>query len=176
VTSKSPTPWRRALIALSAALSFGASEGEPPPAEQLRRLEETGLRQAREAVRTDADLLPFAFVVRSDGRTQKLATRRSPGLSGAEIAVSLIEGLRSRAKAGAYRAVSVFRFVRITLPEGRKTHAIQVGLEHVGGRCEEVFLPYHETSEHEIRFEPALRRSRSAEVFPRCDPRESAVP
>jgi hypothetical protein len=114
--------------------------------------------------------------VREDGRTQRLTTKKSRPRRGVDASAALIEGLRKRAASGAYRAVAIFRFVRITLPGGQKTHAIYAGSEHASGHCGEVFVPYHETDDHEIRFESELRRSRAPEVFQRCDPLQESEP
>jgi hypothetical protein len=169
--------WRAGPTAFGAALALCAQVASAvPPAEQLRRLEETGLAQARKTVRGKAELRPFAFVVREDGRTQRLDAKKSRSRRGTDASAALIEGLRSRAAAGAYRAVAVFRFVVITLPGGAKSHAIHAGMEHASGRCREVFVPYRVGDEREIRFEPELVRSRAAEIFASCDPLETPEP
>lgn len=171
------TRWRLAALALGAAIALGAGVATGvPPGEQLRRLEETGLDLARRTVLEKGELRPFAFVVREDGRTQRLSAKKSRPRRGVDASAKLIEGLRARAAKGAYRAVAVFRFVVITLPDGAKSNAIHAGLEHANGRCGEVFLPYRETDEREIRFEPELRRSRAAEIFAHCDPLEGPPP
>ena len=175
---RSRTALRRHLaLVLGAALALGASEGAPiTPAEELRRLEETGLQQAREVVLKDEITTPFAFVVRSDGRSQRLAPRIPRGLRRADkIVASLMDGLRSQAQAGAYRAVAVFRFVIITLPGGGESKAVHAGLEREAGRCVEIFLPYAETDEGETHFEAALRRSRRPQIFAHCEPLESTT-
>ena len=175
------SPWsRRRLVAVlvpSALLALGAGDtGELPPGEQLRRLEETGLGLARKVVEARQPLVPFAFVVRDDGRTQRLSARSSRLRRGEDASAALVEGLRERATSGAYRAVAVFRFVSITLAGGEESSAIYISLEHASGRCGEIFVPYREEDDHAIRFEPEMRRSRVAEFFPRCDPPQPTGP
>lgn len=169
--------WLVAALASSAVLALAAADPEElPPGEQLRRLEETGLGLARKTVEAKQPLLPFAFVVRDDGRTQRLSARASRLRRLKDPSAALIDSLRERAASGDYRAVAMVRFVVITLPGDRKSDAIQIGLEHASGRCGEVFVPYHEDDEHAIRFEPEMRRARVAEFFARCDPPPPGTP
>ena len=171
------TPARIAL-ACAAALLLGASEdarGELPAS--LLRIEETGLGLARKAIERDATLTPFAFVVRSDGRTQRVSPvkkRRHRGVSRFE---SLVSGLRPKAAAGEYEAVVIFHYVVITLPDGDEAMAIQVGIEDAQGHCSESFVPYRKTKDDEIELDPAYHRSREPQVFPRCDaPGKTSTP
>jgi hypothetical protein len=169
----------RLALACGAALVLGAGgTASLPPAEQLRRLEETGLDLARKAVEQKTSLAPFVFVVRSDGRTQRLApkkTRRRQ--TTAQVVESLIEGLHDQAAAGAYDAVAVFRFVIISLPaDAGESSAIHVSLEHESGHCEDVFVPYRKTQKGRVVLEPDFRKSREAQIFERCDPIPSSDP
>ena len=160
----------RLALVIAAAWLVGADAAPTTAVDALARLERTGLNLARLRLEKGEALVPYAFVLRSDGRTQRVSPKLSPRQRTAEdVAAALVEGLRSRAARGEYQAVAIFRFVVIKLPGGGESNAIHAGLEHQSGSCAQVYVPYRKPEKSSLEFEPELRRSREAEVFEHCE-------
>jgi hypothetical protein len=170
-------PRRAAALAIAATLLAGSAAGQTPvPADQpdpdLSLLVDAGLAFARARLtQPDAqgELLPFAFVVRADGKLQRVAPSAGRELPSPESLLQLLgQAFRDDARTGAYRAVAIFADVLIALPDGSQTDAIQVGLESASGRCADVYFPYTRTPEGALRFAEPIAGARTAVVFERC--------
>jgi hypothetical protein len=166
-----------AALAVAASLLAGSAAGQTPtaPADQLdpdlSLLVDAGLAFARARLTqpgATGELLPFAFVVRADGKLQRIAPSPGKELPGPESLIELLgQAFRDDARTGAYRAVAIFADVVIALPDGAETDAIQVGLESASGRCADVYFPYTRT-EGGLRFREPISGARTAVVFERC--------
>jgi hypothetical protein len=173
----------RLTAALAAGLLAGAAAAQPgpgpaPPDADLSLLVDAGLAFATTRLAQGGELLPFAFVVRADGKLQRVAPSTKRELPSPESLLELLgQAFRDDARAGAYRAVAIFADVVIALESGAQTDAIQVGLEAASGRCADVYFPYARGPEGELRFEAPIHSARTAVVFERCDETvEIAVP
>jgi hypothetical protein len=164
-----------AAASLAVFLLLGAgpvqTPADPPDAD-LSLLVDAGLAFARARLTqpgAPGELLPFAFVVRADGKLQRVAPSEGRELPSPESLLELLgQAFRDDARAGAYRAVAIFADVVIALPGGAQTDAIQIGLESASGRCADVYFPYTRTPEGALRFAEPIAGARTAVVFERC--------
>jgi len=67
-----------------------------------------------------------------------------PDVNAQEIIELTLDGFRTGARSGEYKAVALCVDVRVNAPDGSgKTDAIRVTLEENGGEALNVFIPYH---------------------------------
>jgi hypothetical protein len=165
---------RRGLAAAALAAWIGLAAqagGQAPPeaAQDARLLVENGIAVARNALRDGDAVFPFAFFMDPDGRVQRLSPKPSQRLPAPEALLDLLErSFRERAEAGECRAVAIVVDVRIALPGGGETDAVQVGVEHRAGHCENIFYPYARTPQGELRFDDPITSRRRGVVFSSC--------
>lgn len=98
-------------------------------------------------VRKRGAFLPHAAVLDTSGDV-RLLTAAPPGLenravSSVEVLPALHDALRATACAEDLRAIAVCEDVTITPHGGKKTAAIKVLVEHQGGLCVALYLPFH---------------------------------
>ena len=160
---------------LCALLLAGAAAAQAPPESDttdpdLSLLLDAGLAFATTRLAQGGELLPFAFVVRADGKLQRVAASTGKELPDPASLLELLgQAFRDAARAGSYRAVAIFADVVIALPDGAQSDAIQVGLESASGRCADVYFPYTRAKPDELRFAAPIAGARTAVVFERCD-------
>jgi hypothetical protein len=167
---------RRAGLALAlclvACVAAPARAEETVPeeaAEDARILIENSIAVARSALAQEGRFHPFAFFVAADGRVQRLTPRRDVALPGPAESLGLLEAaFRERAQAGECRAIALVADVVIALPGGGQSDALQVGIEHRSGYCQDFFHPYERGTGGEIRFGEPLSRRRTGSVFAEC--------
>jgi hypothetical protein len=171
--ARGPAQLARALataLAACAAFAAGAEESVPPEAaEDARILVETGIAVARRTLGTEGDFHPFAFFMGPDGRLQRVTPRRDVALPAPDAVLELLQAaFRERAAAGECRAVAVVADVVIALPGGGESDALQVGIEHRSGYCQNFFHPYERGPDGSLRFGEPISSRRRGVVFPDC--------
>jgi len=138
-------------------------------AEDAKVLVENGVAVARSTLAKEGSFHPFAFFVAPDGRVQRVTPKRDVALPAPDEALALLQAaFRQRAEAGECRAFAVVADVVIALPGGGQSEALQVGVEHRSGYCQNFFHPYERRSDGTIRFGEPLSSRRKGVVFPEC--------
>ena len=173
---------RRSANALAAAIMLALAAPIPLPgraedtvsaeaAEDAKVLVENGVAVARSTLAKEGSFHPFAFFVAPDGRVQRVTPKRDVALPAPDEALALLQAaFRQRAEAGECRAFAVVADVVIALPGGGQSDALQVGVEHRSGYCQNFFHPYERRSDGTIRFGEPISSRRKGMVFPNCDP------
>jgi hypothetical protein len=148
------------------------SEGERPtdPKGQVEELMNDGMTLAEKMLRERKELVPFGVVRKYDG---SLLTVGAWDGRGQPVSKDLIEqlnkGFRKGAESGEYDATAVFSEVLTTPSDGKtKTDAVQIGLEHRGGYCVDVVIPYTRSPEGKIQFGELSTSKREGSAF-RCN-------
>lgn len=138
------------------------------PEQELISLGERGMAAATSVLKSGAQLPPFAFVMRADGTTQRVAASERSA-SHEKLVATLENDLRAAAEEGRYKAVAILADVVIALPDGTRSDAILVGLEHRAGSCRNVFHPYTRSDEGTLSFQKPISGARAGKVFAACD-------
>ena len=170
----------RVLAAVAAALlpvpAVAAAAGSEPSASARQESEDEvallvahGVAFARNALREQGGFAPYAFVMRDDGSVQRISAPGGRAMSPEDLLDALGAAFRSRAAAGAYRAVAIFADVVIAAPDGEQKEAVHAGAEHRDGYCRNVYTPYRRTPGGDLVFESALVTAREGRIFARCD-------
>jgi hypothetical protein len=121
--------------------------GRPPEREDLDAILDVLLRFAREQIQKRGELGPIGAVMADSGEVQLLAVD-----TGAEQRLStehidfLRATMRRRAAAGEIRAAGIGFEATVAGPNGLRTDAIAVTLEHRAGDCVDVTMPYERRS------------------------------
>lgn len=139
------------------------------PEEEVRLLGDYGIAYTTRALQGGAQFYPFAFIMRSDGKIQRVGPKELPDFPTQDkLLRTLVEGFRDVAEKGGYRAVAIVADVVIEMPDGRESDAIQLGLEH--GECffRNVFYPYTLSEEGVLSFGKPLSGGRRPRVFVGC--------
>ncbi len=162
--------WRGGLV-LAAALGAAHAGHGAAPLEAEREAEmlmQQGIDLARGVLLAGSGLRPFAFVMRPDGKVQRLVPAVSEDMPAAdELLVALETGLRQQAESGALRSSAVFVDV-VVAHEGSESGALQARLEHSAGYCVDVFYLYSRDEAGALQFQPPITRARQGTVFAGC--------
>lgn len=153
-----------ALLAAVAWAEIAAS-----PEEETQKLVDAGLAAVRDRLGDPEDQIqPFAFVMRTDGRLQKLSPADDQATPDA---VSLLGALQRhitrKAADGEIRASAIFADVVVSL-RGAETDALLAGVEHVSGYCRNFYFTYLRTGSGELHVSEAIPASRKGSVFGSC--------
>jgi hypothetical protein len=160
--------WALALLA-SAPLGARAGEVSPEAAEDAKVLVENAVSVARATLAKEGRFHPFAFFMTSDGRVQRVTPKQDVALPSPDETLGLLQAaFRQRAEAGECRAIALVADVVIALPGGGRSDALQVGVEHRDGYCQNFFHPYEREPDGAIRFGEPLSSRRRGTVFPSC--------
>jgi hypothetical protein len=160
--------WALALVA-SAPLAARAGDVPPEAAEDVKVLLENAIAVARATLAKEGRFHPFAFFMASDGRVQRVTPKQDVALPSPDEVFALLQAaFRQRAEAGECRAVALVADVVISLPGGGQGDALQVGVEHRDGYCQDFFHPYEREPDGTLRFGEPLSRRRRGAVFPGC--------
>jgi len=123
---------------------------------------------AQQMLSKQGGFFPFGATVTADGQLAMAA-----GHTGEEqpepVAVIelLVAGFRKHAATGSIRAAGVCLDARVVPPGAtEKTDAIWAQLEHVGGQCVDVYLPYQKTADGRFEFGKIFAGPRAPRVFP----------
>ncbi len=143
------------------------------PQQELQRLLREGNVRARDQVEAGIEFLPYAYVKLRDGsvrvvdpprQMKRQANERVPD----EAFADLLEKLEEERKAsGGFRAVAIFTDDEVKI-EGRKTFAVQAGLEHESGFCLDVFTPYRRMARGEVVHRKAVSSQRPEGLILDC--------
>ena len=143
------------ILALAlASPASGKEKPAPTPQQELERLLREGNARARDSLEAGVEFLAFAHVKHRDGKVRVV---NAPAMKGASHTPHRgfqrvpSQALDELAAAGGYRAVAIFTADEVRI-EGKKTSAIQAGLEHESGYCVNVFTPYTRLREAEVLF------------------------
>ncbi len=153
-----------------ASPAFGEEKQAPTPQQELERLLREGNARAKASLEAGVDFLAFAYVKHRDGEVRVVD---APALKGASHTThrgfqrvpskaldELVKKLRDgQEAAGGYRAVAIFTDDEVRI-EGKKTSAIQAGLEHESGYCVNVFTPYGRLLEAELVYGKSVSSER----------------
>jgi len=151
----------------------GETEPVPTAAEaadeqaEVRRLMNFCFALARQILTEHPAFHPFAFVLEQNGQIAQVALSEGQDHEGAFLLETLEDLLRGRAAEGRYRAIGIAADVHIA-HDGKETDAIQVGLEHAGGYCVHVYLPYERSEDGEVTVGEAVSAARTGTVFGPC--------
>ncbi len=168
------------LAGLLALVLATASHGDGPsgetvpvptatPEQEVRTLGDYGIRYTTQALQSGAQFYPFAFIMRADGKIQRVAPKEMPEFpTQDQLLQTLVAGFNEVAEEGRYRAVAIVADVVIAMPDGRESEAIQLGLEHSGCYFRNVFYPYTLSEEGVLTFGEPLSGKRRARVFTGC--------
>ncbi|MDJ0847754.1 MAG: hypothetical protein QNK04_05135 [Myxococcota bacterium] len=156
-------------IALGLAAAAPGRAAAPLDAEQeVRMLMGQGLDLARGVLLAGSVLRPFAFVMRPDGKVQRLVPSASGSPPPADELLDALEaGLHEQALAGALRGSAVFVDV-VVAHEGAESEALQARLEHVAGYCIDIFYLYSRDADGAVRFGEPVTRARKGTIFAGC--------
>ncbi len=134
-----------------ASPALGVETEAPTPEKELQRLLQEGNARAKADLEAGVHFLAFAYVKHRDGEVRVVDTPAMKGVGTSherykrvpsEALDELLKKLRDGQEgAGGYRAVAIFTDDEVRI-EGKKTSAIQAGLEHESGYCVNVFTPY----------------------------------
>jgi len=144
-------------------------ETRPQDETDVSQLLNYGLALASQILGEYPGFHPFAFVMEKNGQIGQVALSEGNDHEGAVLLDSLREILVVRAAEGRYRAVAIVADTHIA-HGGKETDAIQVGLEHAGGYCVNVYLPYERSEEGAVTLGKAVSAVRQGAVFGPCDP------
>jgi hypothetical protein len=125
------------------------------------------LPHAQELLKKYGEFYPFAASLTTDGQVELHA-----GYSGEEKPPSqeiidlLVEGLRSEAQEGRFRAAGICFDVRVQPPDGQaKTDAVAVTLEHQAGDAVCVYLPYRKRFLGKIAYGDLFATAEDPQIF-----------
>ncbi len=155
----------------SISQSVQTKEQRPTEDDDVRQLMNYSFALARQLLVEYPSFHPFAFVMKTDGQVGQVALSEGHDHEGAVLLATLREMLEARAAEGQYRAVAITADVHIE-HSNEQTDAIQVGLEHIGGYCVNVYLPYERSDTGEVTVGEAVSAAREGMVFGPC--RETA--
>ncbi len=137
--------------------------------EEAEFLMNQGLPFAEKMLADHGEFFPFGSVLYADGSATTVSPqddREQPPTT--ELLESLLDGIRTSAVAGTYKATAVFVNVRIEHPgDGKPVDAIHIGLEHQDGYCADVFFPYRRT-EGRLELADSFATKREGRVFDAC--------
>ncbi len=137
--------------------------------EEAEFLMNQGLPFAEKMLADHGEFFPFGSVLYADGSATTVSPqddREQPPTT--ELLESLLDGIRSSAAAGTYKATAVFVNVRIEHPaDGQPVDAIHIGLEHQDGYCADVFFPYRRI-EGRLELAEPFATQREGLVFDAC--------
>ena len=123
---------------------------------------------AQQMLAKHGEFYPFGATIASGGRIT-LAAADSGGDEQPEPAVLievLVAGFREQAASGAIRAAGVCLDVRVVPPNDPETsNAICVQLEHAGGECVDLYLPYRTDEVGRPQYGEIFTVSREARIF-----------
>ncbi len=168
---------RSLVLGLSVALALtpASTAGAESPAlillaeEEAEFLMNQGLPFAEKMLAEHGEFFPFGSVLYADGSAATVSPhddREQPPTT--ELLESLVDGIRTSAAAGTYKATAVFVNVRIEHPaDGEPVDAIHIGLEHQDGYCADVFFPYRRT-EGRLELADPFATKREGRVFEAC--------
>lgn len=97
---------------------------------------------AREMLRKQGRVAPFAAVTKADGRMALVAGTGAAQASPDEVMGMVVAGLRDQARAGDIRACGVAYEVQVPTDLGETTDAIAVSLEDMLGDSAMVYMPF----------------------------------
>ena len=121
---------------------------------------------AQQMLAKHGEFFPFGATVAANGRIT-LAAADSGGDEQPEPAALievLVAGFREQAVSGAIRAAGVCLDVRVVPPdETEASDAVCVQLEHAGGECLDLYLPYSTVGG--LEFGETFRVPRAARIF-----------
>ena len=168
----------RAALACAVALAVGPAAPtragdtvSAEAAEDARILVENSIAVARSTLAKEGRFDPFAFFVAADGRVQRVTPKHDVAQPAPDQAIALLQAaFRQRAEAGECRAFAVVADVVIALPGGGQSDALQIGVEHRSGYCQNFFHPYERAPDGTLRFGEPISSRRKGVVFPACDP------
>ena len=159
-------------LAVASALADAPAEPEAAPAtpeQEVRTLGDYGIAYTSRALQAGAQFYPFAFIMRDDGKIQRVGPKEMPDFpTQDDLLQTLVEGFRDVAGKGRYRAVAIVADVVIAMPDGRESEAIQLGLEHSRCYFRNVFYPYTLSEEGVLTFGEPLSGKRRARIFTGC--------
>ncbi len=141
-----------ALASTALGKAFAKEKAAPTPQQELQQLLHEGNARARDSLEAGIEFLAFAYEKHRDGEVRVVNAPAAKGASHtshrgfqrvpSQALDELVKKLRDeQAAAGGYRAVAIFTDDEVRI-EGKKTSAIQAGLEHESGYCVNVFTPY----------------------------------
>lgn len=155
----------------STSPSIQTKEEHPTDDADVRQLMNYSFRLARQLLVEYGSFHPFAFVMKKDGQIGQVALSQGHDHEGTVLLATLREMIETRAAEGHYRAVAITADVHIEHSD-EQTDAIEVGLEHIGGYCVNVYLPYERSDTGEVTVGEAVSAGREGTVFGPC--RETA--
>lgn len=97
---------------------------------------------ARDMLRKQGTVAPFAAVTKADGRMALVAGSGAAQASPDEVMGMVVQGLRDQARTGDIRACGVCYAVQMPTDLGQFTEAIAVSLEDVLGGSAMVYMPF----------------------------------
>lgn len=157
--------------ALADAVAEDGQDVELPrsPEQEVRLLGDYCISYTTKALQSGEQFQPFAYVMRMDGRIQRVGPREIPEFPTQEKLLRVLEnGFQDVAEQGKYRAVAIVADVVIAMPDGRESEAIQLALEHRSCFFRNVFYPYTLSEEGVLSFGKPLSGKRTGKVFTTC--------
>ncbi len=155
-------------ILISLGLSFAAS---PAPRDEAEKLLAAGLPFAQKLLTENGEFHPFANALGPEGAVVAVGVDLHEEHPDARHAIDeLATALRVGIAKGMYRVGAIFVDVRAQ-PPGRKdmVDAVRVGVEHVGGFCSDVFVPYTRDAGGAVKFGETWASKRKGEFTKACN-------
>ena len=139
------------------------------PKEEVESLMDEGFALAETLLKEHGEFYPFGFAMNLDGEIISIGAKGETDHPPSQELIDLLEAaFRQGAEANEYKAIAIFFDVLVAPPGGKKTDAIQVGLEHQSGYCANVFRPYRRTLLGKIKFGELFANRREGSVFGAC--------
>jgi len=133
------------VVVAASLIGLGLAFAAPPdPKDEAEKMLAAGLPFAEKLLHEYGSFHPFANALGSDGAIAAVGVDLHEEHPDAQHAIdALATALRVGIAKGRYKAGAIFVDVRAQ-PPGRKemVDAVRIGVEHVGGFCSDVFVPY----------------------------------
>ena len=161
------------LAVLTAVVAHQSNEVQQPLASQKAETEailNAGLPFARRELEAHGEFFPFAMAMTLDSKVAAVAVQMPEERPASQKVIEeLIAALKIGVARKQYKATGIFVDTRVQ-PAGKqaKIDAVRISLEHAGGYCADVHVPYLLSSTNKVAFEQPFATKRAGEVFPAC--------
>lgn len=119
----------------------------------------------REVMLRVGELPPLGAFMGTDGSVQISAMQPEPGQDFRDCLPRLKQWLRDQAETLEWEAVGFACEVFLHSPDGGKQDAIQIALEHAGGRAVNEFIIFEKKGKGKFVWQDPMRGSREREIF-----------
>lgn len=145
--------------------------GGASPKTEAEILLTAALPFAQKMLADHGEFFPYGYAMTRDKRVVQVAA--DPGKKEHPRSQSVLDflevAMRHGAQTGEYRASAVVVDVRVARPgSAQKTDAVEVRLEHSGGYCANVYLPYSKATRSPIQFGDLFATKRNGSIFRAC--------